>query len=219
MRTVAIIQARMGSERLPGKALVKIGDRTVLQSVIWRTAQIAGLDDLVVATTDLDEDSPIRSVCDQVGVDWLAGEVDDVLDRFMRTAVFSKATHILRITADCPLLDPEINYRIVDTLKTTSASYVSMSTRSNGLVQEAFTIGALQRAWENATDPYDREHVVPWMIRNEKTRFLKPDFDLGSGRWCVDTQEDLDRLRGLYAADPGLFERSAEELVREPSIR
>ena len=211
MRTVAIIQARMGSERLPGKALMNIGDKTILEWVIFRTLLVEGVDEVMVATTIQGFDDPIYTECLGLGIECCRGARFDVLDRYYEAA--EGYDGVLRVTADCPLLDPGINSRIVDTLKTTDAEYVSMSTRSNGLVQEAFSIGALQRAWENATDPYDREHVVPWMIRNEKTRFLKPDFDLGSGRWCVDTQEDLDRLRALYAEDPCLFELTAEELV------
>lgn len=209
MRTVAIIQARMDSQRLPGKALMEIGDRTILEWVIRRAEQIHGVDEVVVATTTLPEDD---AICALVGC--YSGATDDVLDRYLNVAAQRNATHILRVTADCPLLDPGLNSRIVDTLKTTRAEYVSMSTRSNGFVQEAFTMGALRRAWEHADKPSDREHVVPWMIRNEKTRFLRSDVDLGSGRYCVDTQHDLDRLRSLWELEPCLFEMSAEQIVR-----
>jgi len=209
----------MGSERLPGKALMKIGDKTILEWVVFRTLLVEGIDEVAIATSTGSGDDAITQVCHRLGALCFRGSRDDVLDRYLSCANGFDADLILRVTADCPLLDPGINSRIVDTLKTTDAEYVSMSTRSNGLVQEAFTVDALDTADVNATEPYDREHVVPWMIRHEKTRFLKPDFDLGSARWCVDTQEDLDRLRGLYAQDSELFWRSAEELVREFAIR
>jgi len=203
----------MGSERLPGKALMKIGDKSILEWVVFRTLLVEGVDKVAIATSTRADDDAITQVCHRLGVLCFRGSPEDVLERFCQCSLIYKATHILRVTADCPLLDPGINSRIVDTLKTTPASYVSMSTRSNGLVQEAFTFPALERAHEIAVDPFDREHVVPYMIRNEKTRFLKPDVDLGADRWCVDTQEDLDRLRALFVWQPGLFEMSAAELV------
>ncbi len=131
----------------------------------------------------------------------------------MRCAEETGATHILRVTADCPLLCPELNAQILSGLKGSECWYASMSTESNGLVQEAFTLAALKAAHENATSAYDREHVVPWMLENLKTHWVPQPFDLGSSRWCVDTQDDLDSLRGLYELEPALFDLPARDLV------
>src|SRR6185295_12334680 len=133
----------MGSERLPGKALIRIGDKTILEWVVFRTLLVEGVDEVAIATSTRSEDDAITQVCHRLGVLCFRGPGDDVLTRYFQCASIYQATHVLRVTADCPLLDPGINSRIVDTLKTTSASYVSMSTRSNGLVQEAFSVGAL----------------------------------------------------------------------------
>ena len=213
MRTVAIIQARMGSKRLPGKALELIGPRPVLGWVIKRAQEVRGVDEVIVATTDMTEDDRIARFVAVAGLPCYRGAADDVLERYSRAAEKTEATHILRVTADCPLMCPDLNSRIVDCLHQTDKDYVSMSTRSNGFVQEAFTRAALTEANVMATTPNDREHVVPYMIRNLKSRFLRSDHDLGAGRWCVDTLEDLKMLRSKYVNDFGLFNRTAYEIL------
>ncbi len=193
--------------------MLSLGEFTVLGYVIHRAWNVQGVDEVVVATTTRDVDDAIVSYCDVLGVPYARGETDDLLERYVRAADLFDATHILRVTADCPLLDPGLNSRILDACKTTWASYVSISTRSNGLVQEAFTREALERAYWNASSPEDLEHVVPWMIRNEKTLFLRSELELGTGRYCVDTMEDLERLRALYEFEPALFDLDAARLV------
>ncbi len=214
MRTVAIIQARMDSQRLPGKALMKIGDRTILEWVIHRTRMVEGVDAVTVATSRLTSDLPIIREAMRLGVEGWAGSPDDVLARFKGYADKLEATHILRVTADCPLLCPELNSQILSGLKGSECGYASMPTGgSNGLVQEAFTVEALRVANENATTDYEREHVVPWMLENLNTHWVAAPFDLGRDRWCVDTQDDLDSLRMLYELEPGLFDLPARDLV------
>lgn len=203
----------MGSSRLPGKALMDVGGRPLLDWVVHRARTVEGVDMVVVATSTHPDDLRIVSWCVENGVLFTIGPQEDVLARFVRAADAFYAHNILRVTADCPLLDPVLNSRIVDKLENTDAVYVSASTRSNGFVQEAFTNAALQLANKQAVELYDREHVVPWMIRHLRTRFI-PDGGLGAGRYCVDTQEDLDRLRGLYRENLDLFELSASEIVR-----
>ncbi len=213
MKTVAIIQARMDSQRLPGKALMKIGDRTILEWVIYRTRMVKGVGEIVVATTRGD-DLPIVREAMRLGVGGWAGSVDNVLSRFYRCAEKFKATHVLRVTADCPLLCPELNSLILSGLRGSDCWYASMPTGgSNGLVQEAFRAKALKVAVDKATTDYEREHVVPWMLENLKTHWVPQPFALGSARWCVDTQDDLDSLRVLYELEPNLFDLSARDLV------
>ncbi len=214
MRTVAIIQARMDSQRLPGKALMKIGDRTILEWVIHRTRMVKGVDAVTVATSRLTSDLPIIREAMRLGVEGWAGSPDDVLSRFKGYADKLEATHVLRVTADCPLLCPELNSLILSGLKGSECWYASMPTGgSNGLVQEAFTVEALRAANENATTDYEREHVVPWMLDNLYTHWVPQPFDLGSARWCVDTQDDLNHLRMLYDHFPVLFDLPARDLV------
>ncbi len=214
MKTVAIIQARMDSQRLPGKALMKIGDRTILEWVIHRTGMVEGVDVVTVATSRFTSDLPIIREAMRLGVEGWAGSPDDVLTRFKGYADKLGATHILRVTADCPLLCPELNSQILSGLKGSECWYASMPTGgSNGLVQEAFRAKALKVAVDKATTDYEREHVVPWMLENLKTHWVPQPFDLGSARWCVDTQADLDSLRVLYELEPNLFDMPARDLV------
>lgn len=209
MRTVAVIQARMDSRRLPNKAIAPIGPKSVLGWVIHRTRLVEGVDEVVVATTDRAIDNPIVSRCELMDVPVVCGPTEDVLARYVKAALVTEATHVLRVTADCPLLDPGLNSQIVAALKSNRrAGYVSMFTRSVGLVQEAFTANALFAADVEAMTLEEREHVVPWMLNNVKTLLLRPDHDLGQTRVCVDTAEDLEWLRGLYEVDPGLFDGS-----------
>ncbi len=214
MKTVAIIQARMASQRLPGKALERIGDKTILEWVIRRTKWVRGVDEVVVATGEGVDDEPIMRLCIQNGIRGYGGSSRDVLERFIHCAVRCRATHVLRVTADCPLVCPELNNQILSGLRGSECWYASMPTGgSNGLVQEAFTIEALRAAHENATTDDEREHVVPWMLENLVTHWVPQPFALGSDRWCVDTQDDLDSLKGLYELEPNLFDLPARDLV------
>ncbi len=200
MRTVGIIQARMDSERLPGKVLERIGDATVLGWVVYRTRQIK-LDEIVVATTELPSDDAIVEECRFLDVECFRGPADDVLTRYMLAATEYGATHILRVTADCPMLDTWLNWAILDKLLNEPAlSYVASSGWPKGIGQEAFTEHALANAFYGATSSADREHVVPWMIRNLKCAYL-------GGNMSVDTAADLAFLRFLYEREPGRFDR------------
>lgn len=209
MRTVAVIQARLGSRRLPGKALMKIGNRTILDWVVYRTSKITGLDEVVVATSDQPEDDRIVAHCESLGVTCCRGSAADLVARYLHAVTETNASYILRVTADCPLLDPGLNSRILDVLKASDVDYVSYRTRSVGLVQEAFTRRALIRTADSTLDRYHREHVVPWMFENLHVRLL-PSRHLG--RYCVDTLKDLEFLRYLYIFDSNLFELSAAQL-------
>ncbi len=214
MKTVAIIQARMASQRLPGKALMRIGDWTVLEWVIHRTRMVKGVDEIVVATGNTMDDEPIIRWCIENDVDGYAGSSHDVLERFYLAATSNRADHVLRVTADCPLLCPELNSMILSGLRGSECWYASMPTGgSNGLVQEAFEFEALRAAYLNAQTDSEREHVVPWMLENLYTHWVPQPFDLGRDRWCVDTQTDLERLRGLYELEPDLFDMPARDLV------
>lgn len=213
VRTVAIIQARMDSKRLPGKAVELIGDKTILEWVIYRALLTPGVDEVVVATSYRLVDAQIDWTATHAGVRVVRGSADDVLDRYLVAATATDADYILRLTADCPLHDPGLNGWMLEELKATFADYVSLLTFSVGLAQEVFTVEALQRAGRHAKTAYAREHVVPWMLCNTRTLMRAPPFVIGVGRWCVDTPEDLERLRGLYSAFPDLFEMSASELV------
>jgi spore coat polysaccharide biosynthesis protein SpsF len=205
VKTVAIIQARLGSQRLPGKALELIGDASVLAWVVYRTRKIR-LDEIVVATTDLPEDDPIAEECRFLDVGCFRGSADDVLDRYYQAAKQHKSTHVLRVTADCPMLDPLLNQMILDKLiEWPALDYVASRGWAEGVGQEAFTFAALERAWNGATSQEDREHVVTHMLREESCYFV---YDSRPRRkLSVDTIADLEFLRGLYETEPAMFDR------------
>ncbi len=204
MKTVAIIQARFDSQRLPGKVLEKIGDKTVLGWVVYRTRQIK-LDEIVVATTDRPVDDPIVEECHYLDVDTFRGSADDVLDRYYQCAKQYAATHILRVTADCPRLDPGLNQKIIDLLVASPQFfYVASEGWPEGVGQEAFTYSALARADVNARSRAEREHVVPYMIRNFNCRYIRQDW-----KHSIDTPQELEHLRALYNTNPKVFDVSS----------
>jgi spore coat polysaccharide biosynthesis protein SpsF (cytidylyltransferase family) len=231
MRTVALIQARMGSTRLPGKVLASLDGRPLLSLVIERTAAAAGLDAVAVATSDLDRDDAVAAVAAQAGVPVVRGSEQDVLDRFQTAAEQLGADVVVRITADCPLVDPELVARVLDLRAREGLDYAAVPTGAipgvrcwpDGLDCEVFTAAALATAWRDATTAYDREHVSPLIKRDDRFRraFLEADVDLGYERWTVDHPEDLEFVRAVVerlGRDCGYREILAL-LAREPQLR
>jgi len=212
MNTVAIIQARMGSSRLPGKVPTRLGDKPVLQWVVGRATAAPHIDRVVVATSDLVHDQPIADFCQQAGVPCVQGSESDVLDRFRFAAGRHNAEAVVRITGDCPLLDPHITGQVVQLLQAGGCAYASnVEPRyfPRGLDTEAFTVAALYEAAAQAKETYEREHVTPYMTEHPD-RFprasITPDADYSQHRWTLDTPEDLELLRALVARLPKMFD-------------
>ncbi len=209
MNIVAIIQARMGSTRLPGKVLLDLSGKTMLERVIRRTERAKMLSDVIVATTTNPQDREIARLCYDLGVPFICGSEQDVLDRYYHAAVRYNADIIVRITSDCPLIDPGIIDGIVlQALAQKSTVYISNTlyprTFPKGLDVEAIHFKALQHAWESDTSPTSREHVTPY-IRRHPDLFLALGYylqgsDLSAMRWTVDTQEDLKLLRLIFSS-------------------
>ena len=205
-RVVAIIQARMGSKRLPGKVMMDIAGKPMLQRVIERV-KLAKTVDQVVATVPSEEREAFRTLCNDCNVAVVGGPEDDVLDRYQRAAAASRADVIVRITADCPLIDPDVIDAVVEAHFTYKRDYTSNTldrTYPRGLDVEVFTRALLERAAEEATDPHDREHVTPWMHNGEMNSVATGGTD-GTINWSVNTQKDLDRVRAIYAGCVGPF--------------
>jgi len=202
MAIVAIIQARMGSTRLPGKVLAELGGRPVLEWVVRAAQAIPGVDRVVIATSATTGDDLIANFGAANGVTVHRGSECDVLSRFAQAAEAEAADIIIRLTADCPLLDPHVCGQVLALLTRTGAAYASNCdppSWPDGLDCEAFTIEALRIAAAMATRCSDREHVTPF-IRNNRHRFLVrslicPLPDLQQQRWTLDTEEDLAFLR------------------------
>ena len=203
---VAIIQARMSSTRLPGKVLADIAGRPMLWHVTDR-ARRARLVDLVVVATSCDSaDKPIADFCREEAIECYRGSPDDVLDRFYHAAERFGADVIVRITGDCPLIDPEVIDKVIETYSQGDYDYVANSLRytyPDGLDVEVISLGALERAWREAKELRQREHLTAYIRFSGLFRIanVENDDDLSreNHRWVVDEPRDLDFVREVYA--------------------
>jgi spore coat polysaccharide biosynthesis protein SpsF len=203
-RVVAIIQARMGSSRLPGKVLAEIEGRPMLWRVLERARAAQSLSEVMVATTGEPRDDAIVDLCRQHGVVCFRGSEADVLDRYYHAAKQQGADFVARITSDCPLIDSEIIDQVVREFLAGDFDYASNGltrTYPRGLDIEVMTFEALQRAHAEARPAYQRAHVTPFIYENP-TRFkilaVTGAQDYSELRWTVDTPEDLAFVRAIY---------------------
>jgi spore coat polysaccharide biosynthesis protein SpsF len=208
MNTVAIVQARMGSTRLPGKALLDICGEPMLARVIARCRRAKSLNRVVIATTTEPADDVICDLCAARGWPFYRGSQDDVLDRYYQAAKEHQAEVVVRITSDCPLIDPGvIDLAVGEFLRLQpDCDFVSNSVLPRpypcGLDVEVVSIRVLEQAWREARDPASREHVTLYLYRNaEKFRVapLLADRDYSGQRWTVDTPEDRKFILKLFA--------------------
>jgi len=204
---VAIIQARMSSSRLPGKVLLPLGDGTALKCMVDRVRMAETLEDAVVATSTDPSDDAIEAECSILGIRCLRGDLDDVLSRFAMVARnVSNASGVwVRLTADCPLICPEIIDATVSALVRDGADYISNSiqpTYPRGLDAEAFTADALDRAYTSALTDFDREHVTTWMIRHLRTGTSFPVLEPARRDWrlTIDHPEDYEVVWTIHNA-------------------
>jgi glutamate-1-semialdehyde 2,1-aminomutase/spore coat polysaccharide biosynthesis protein SpsF len=202
-----IIQARMGSTRFPGKTLVEIAGEPMLGHVVDRATLIRGVDEVIVATTENPADDAIVHFATGKGLQVHRGSEDDVLDRFYKTTKCFNISVIIRVTPDCPLLDPKVSGCILDRFLQANGNldYVCNTeprTFPDGLDTEVFSIDALERAWHEARLPSEREHVTPYMWKNpDKFRIANICYkrDLSAMRWTVDEPSDLEFVRAIFA--------------------
>ncbi len=220
-RVVAIVQARMGSTRLPGKVLAEIAGKPMLWHVAQRVRRAKAVHDVVVATTDCAADDPVVAFCQREKIPVFRGSENDVLDRYYRAAQAHGAGAIVRITADCPFIDPDIIDRVVGAYLDGDAEYVSNTlthTFPDGLDTEVFSMAALETAWKEATRKPEREHVTPYLklsgrfaVRNVHA---EPDDPPPNLRLTVDEPADLEFTRSLYAALDGNVAFSISDLAK-----
>jgi spore coat polysaccharide biosynthesis protein SpsF len=216
-KVVAIVQARTGSTRLPGKVLKKINKKTMLEHVIERLKHAKTLNEIVIATSNKERDKPIIELAKRLNMSYFAGSEDDVLDRYLKAAEQVEAEIIVRITADCPLIDPGIVDQVVNCHKAknvdltyTSGSNLSASDRvreskvfPSGLDVEVISIDALKKAHELSSEPIDREHVIGFVYKHPELfemAAVEPDNSLNRPQYhlSVDTKEDLEGVRRFY---------------------
>lgn len=236
-KIVAILQGRMGSSRLPGKVLLDIVGKPMLQHVFERTRRASSLDAVVIATTTDPSDDPVAAFAVAMGFPCTRGSLHDVLDRYYQAAKTHKADIVVRITGDCPLIDPNVIDRTVQLVTdhlTLQADFACNRLpppfgRSFpiGLDVEVCTFAALERAWNESFETFHREHVMPFLYegthfaskvesqqdsafatvyglsqRNFRIAQLNHQPDYGSLRWTVDTSQDLEFVREIFARLP-----------------
>lgn len=222
---VAILQARMSSSRLPGKVLMPLAGRPMISRQIERLARCRRLTRLIVATSDLPSDDPLAAHLTSEGVDVFRGSLEDVLARYLDCAhQFGVTGDIVRLTADCPLIDPAVVDEAIDLRASSGVDYVANGrnrTYPRGLDVEVFPLEALEEAGRHAVDAYDHEHVTPYLYhhpeaftRRDLVHATRNDSHL---RWTVDTAEDYAFAARVYdALYPGKPDFTSEDIRALP---
>jgi len=235
---VAIIQARLGSTRLANKVLKFLGDKTVLEHVCDRVKESKHVDEIFVATTINKQDLQIVELCSSKGIRVFCGSEEDVLDRYYQLAKLIDVSHIVRITADCPVIDPGlIDYIIKEHLESRSdyTSNTIIDSFPDGLDTEIFKFKALEKAWKEATLKSEREHVTPYIKKNPEIfsqNSIISKNDYSEKRWTLDTDLDYEFLsfifRELYSVNQYfgmndilklLSNNSSKEMINSNIIR
>jgi len=208
VRVIGIIQARMSSRRLPNKVLLPLAGEPVLAHVVKRTRACPLINEVWVATSTDASDNPIEDWACGFGVNCARGSLNDVLDRYVQTARSAKADAVVRITADCPALDPQILTEVVEGFVSGSYDLYGLSGEfPDGLDCSVFSMAALERAWAEAKLPSEREHVGPYIEKHSELFKLGGlrKFDgmgLGHHRWTLDEPEDYELLTRIFDSFP-----------------
>lgn len=212
--TAAIIQARMGSARLPGKVLRQAVGKSFLEHLIERLSFVKRVDRIVVATSVESDDDVIEQVCRRIGVLCFRGSHADVLDRYYRAAQAVGAEVVVRITADCPLVDPSLVDMFIEAFEIQSGDWDLVTNRypltfPDGLDVDVMPVKSLGLAQEHATEPHQREHVIPyfWETGQRVKNIEHPDNLFRWHRWTVDYEEDANFVAAIFEAlyQPGQF--------------
>jgi spore coat polysaccharide biosynthesis protein SpsF len=227
MKIAAIIQARMSSNRLPGKVLKDLAGTTMLARVVERVRRCALIGEVLIATSSVESDQAIVSECDRIGVGVFRGSELDVLDRYYQAARFVGSEGVVRITSDCPLIDSEVTGHTIKKFLAAQPDYACNTlerTFPRGLDTEVMTFATLECAWKEAKEGYQREHVTPYIYQNPslfKLFSVRGDADYSRHRWTVDTPEDLEFVRNVYERFKGMdfgWTDVLRLLEREPQL-
>lgn len=204
MTTLIIVQARMTSTRLPGKVLLPLAGEPMLSRLVERLRRVQRADGIVVATTTNTTDDPIAALCAQLDVPCHRGSEHDVLARYADAARLHGADVVVRITSDCPLIDPALIDQVIAAYAEGGSDYVSNMlppTWPYGMAVEVFSADALAQAHAEATQAAEREHVTPflyWHPERYRLRNVASPVDLSTHRWTVDTPEDYELVSRLF---------------------
>lgn len=218
MSVIAILQARTSSTRLPNKVLLPILNKAMLVHQIERVKRSKKIDKLVVATSLDSSDDQLERLCTEIDVDCFRGSLSDVLDRFYQTAISYNPQHIVRLTGDCPLTDHYIIDDVINHHLMTEADYTSNFTPPSfpdGIDVEVIKFSVLEHAWKNAVLKSEREHVTPFIRREDQTfklENLKNNEDLSELRWTVDEPEDFNFVEIVYKE---LYEDNKDFLMND----
>lgn len=225
MTVLCVLQARQSSTRLPGKVLMPILGEPMLARQVERIRRARRLDALCVATSDQPSDDPLAQLCVQLGVACYRGRLHDVLDRFYQAARRYAPRHVMRLTGDCPLVDPALLDALVELHVAGGYDYssnVHERTYPDGLDAEVFTFAILEQAWREARTPGEREHVTPYMYRTGpalRRGALKDRVDRSKLRWTVDYPEDFEFVSRVFAAlypvNPGFGTDDVHRLLQQ----
>lgn len=232
MKTIAIIQARMSSTRLPGKVLKLAAGRTLLERMVERVRKASKVDATWVATTTDPSDDQLVQFCLEQDIPVYRGSLQDVLDRYYQLAMREVANAVVRLTGDCPLVDPALIDEVIDAFQREGADFACnrlpppfTRTYPIGLDIEVCTFAALEKAWHNAKEKHQREHVLPYLYETPgkfKVYQLNYQENLGALRWTVDTPQDLELIRAIYDRFDGRNDFSWLEVLdlyrREPEL-
>ncbi|HBR28760.1 MAG TPA: acylneuraminate cytidylyltransferase [Firmicutes bacterium] len=208
MTTAIIVQARIASTRLPGKILKRVLGKTLLEYELERLSRVKSADQLIIATTDHGEEQPIIDLCRKLETPYFRGSEQDVLARYYGAATESGADVVVRITSDCPLIDPVVVDKVISFYLThqTEYDYVSNTfpelTYPRGMDTEVFSKEVLKEAYEEAIDQEEREHVTIFIKRRPERYRIKNLLyteDFSHYRWTVDTSEDFELIKRMLA--------------------
>jgi len=208
MNTIIVTQARVGSSRLPAKVLKKIGDKTILDIHLERLKMSKSADAIILATTNENRSKEIIKIASLHQIRYFLGSQDDVLDRFYQATYRYEPEWIVRVTSDCPLIDPELIDHIIEKAKTSNVDYCSnviIEDFPDGQDVEVFKFNALKKAWDNAILSSEREHVTPYIKNHSdlkggklfKAKDISCHANFNHLRMTVDESDDLDMISWL----------------------
>ena len=203
MKIVAVVQARMGSTRLPDKVMMRIGNIPMIELLLSRLSKSEHITQVVVATSKNKNNLPLIDHVQSLGYEVYCGSENDVLSRYYNAAKQTKADLVIRITGDCPVIDSSLVDEVIEGFLNNKADYASNReppTYPDGLDVEVISIKALEKAYKKAKEDFEREHVTPYIINSDtfKKFYLKNSEDLSAERWTVDEPEDLIVVKNIF---------------------
>lgn len=224
MKIIAIVQARMGSTRFPNKVMQLISGKPMIEVLLTRLSQSKYIDQIVLATSDDTRNDRLEKHIKTIGYDVYRGSENDVLDRYYNAAKKYAPDVVVRITGDCPIIDPNIVDLVIEKFKTKNVDYVSNTcppSYPDGLDTEVFRFSSLKEAWNQASSPFDREHVTPYIRNSEKFRIhnVINIENYSSERWTVDETKDFEVITHIFDHFKGRIDFSWLDVIKLREVK